>query len=206
MATYGDSSVIKQRSGVTSSDLANVANSAELDTLITNLNERASSMIEEYCGRDFEHHTNEIIEKDGNGRHRIRLPVHPITSINSIKKGGTALDAGDYRIKPPENPLGTSEGRNAGIIELNLKVFHQTGKWDQYEFDVDWGFQAVPDTVADVAEDLVVQALLNASQNESLKGVQSVSMDGFSVTLANRMSLNEEHKERLADFAPIHTA
>lgn len=206
MGSYGSTSVIKQKAGITASDLNNVDNPTQLDTLIENLKDRASGLVEEFCGRDFEEHTGQTVKLDGNGRREIRLPVYPIISISEVRVNGSVLNASDYRIKPADYPLGESDGRNPGILERKFSPWPDTGDFEEIEVDLDYGYTTPPGAIKGVVEDLVVDALLDASQSESLSGAQSASMDGFSITLSERMRLTAEHENLLADFVSLAKA
>lgn len=206
---YGDPTVIKQTSGISANDLGNVSNASELDTLISNLNDRAKSLIDEYTGRDFEYHQNETATLDGNGRREISLRRNatenglffPIISIAEVRQNGSALASDNYRIKPQPNSL---PNRNAGILERRRAIWPEG--WENIEIDLDWGFQSPPEEVKSITESLVVDQLLNAAQAEKSNGAESVSMDGFSVSFSKRMRLNEEHRARLQPFKIIAKA
>lgn len=204
--SYGDSTVIKQRSGIEASDIGNVSNSSELDTLISNLNDRAKSLIDEHCQRDFDEHTGETVKADGNGRNELSLPqyaagdglYYPIINLSSVSLNGNPLDASDYRIKPQPNAL---SNRNAGVIERKRAIWPEG--WENIEVTLDWGYQSPPEEVKSIAESLVVDQLLDAAQAEQGSGATSISMDGFSVSFSERMTLNEEQKQRLGRFRRV---
>jgi len=204
--SYGDSTVIKQRSGIEASDIGNVSNSSELDTLISNLNDRAKSLIDEHCQRDFDEHTGETVKADGNGRNELSLPqyaagdglYYPIINLSSVSLNGNALDASDYRIKPQPNAL---SNRNAGVIERKNARWPEG--WENIEVTLDWGYSNPPEEVKSIAESLVVDQLLDAAQAEQGSGATSISMDGFSVSFSGRMTLNEEQKQRLGRFRRV---
>jgi hypothetical protein len=204
--SYGETTVIEQRSGIEASDLGNVSDSSELKTLISNLNDRAKSLIDEYCQRDFEEHLGETTTVDGNGRRELSLPqyasgdglFYPIISLASVSLNGNALDASDYRIKPQPNAL---SNRNAGVIER--KNARWPRGWENIEVTLDWGYESPPEEVKSIAESLVVSQLLDAAQAEKGSGASSISMDGFSVSFSERMRLNDEHKQRLSRFRRV---
>lgn len=207
---YAETEVVKQTSGVSPNDLSNVSNSTELDSLIANLNDRAKSRIDEYCGRDFEEYSGETVKVDGNGREELSLRRHaageglfqPILSLSEVKLGDKTLDASDYRIKTQPNSL---PDRNAGIIERKRNARWPEG-WENIEVTLDWGFTDPPDEVKSIAENMITEALLNAAQSSKSSGAESVSMDGYSVTFGNKMQLNEEQKERLKPFRRLAKA
>jgi hypothetical protein len=204
--TYADADTVKELSGVSANDLDNVQNSSELDTLISKLNDRAKSVIDEHCQRDFEEHLGETVTVDGNGRTELSLPQHasgdglyyPIINLSSVKLSGSSLDASDYRIKPQPNAL---SNRNAGVIER--KYARWPRGWENIEVTLDWGYSSPPDEVTSIAEKLIVDQLLDAAQASKSSGAESVSMDGYSVSFGHRMTLNEEHQERLKRFRRV---
>jgi len=204
--TYADSDVVKQRSGVAASDIANVSSTSEFNDLIDSLNDRAKSLIDEHCQRDFEEHADETTKVDGNGRRELSLPqyasgdglYYPIISISSLKLNDNAVDASDYRIKPQANAL---NNRNAGIIER--KAGRWPEGWENIEVTLTWGYSNPPPEIKSIAEQLIIDQLLNASQNDSSDGAESISMDGFSVSFSKRMRLSDEHKERLKRFRRV---
>jgi len=204
--TYADPDTVKELSGVSANDLTNVQNASALDTLISKLNDRAKSLIDEYCQRDFEHHPGETTKVDGSGRSELSLPrysasdglFYPIINLSSVSLNGNALDSSDYRIKQQPNSLGS---RNAGIIERRNARWPEG--WENIEVTVDWGYQNPPDEVKAIAESLIVDALLDAAQASKSSGADSISMDGYSVSFSNRMQLDDEHRTRLNQFRRI---
>lgn len=204
--TYADADMVKERSGVSANDLNNVQNSSELDNLISRLNDRAQSLIDEYCQRDFEQHSGETVKVDGNGRTELSLPqqaaadglFYPIINLTEVKLNGNALGASDYRIKPQPNAL---SDRNAGIIERKHARWPEG--WENIEVTLDWGYSSPPPEVKSIAESLIVDQLLNAVQDSKSSGADSVSMDGYSVTFSQRMRLDDQHKEQLGRFRRV---
>lgn len=207
--TYADPQTVKQLSGISPSDIENVANSTELDNLISRLNDRVKSRIDEYCGRDFEFHGSETVKVDGNGRTELSLRRHaagdglyqPIVNLSSVSVGGSTLDASDYRIKPQPNSL---PNRNAGIIERKHARWPEG--WENIEVTLDWGYQSPPEEIKSVAESMVKEALLDAAQASKSSGAESISMDGYSVSFSERIGLSENQKERLAPFRRLAKA
>lgn len=209
MPTYADPAIVKQKAGVEPNDINNVQNTSDLDALISALNERASDRIEAFCGRDFLEHTGTTAVIDGDDRQTIRIKrarvtsgddgaLYPLINVSEIKENDNVVDSSDYRIKP-------GPGRyNSGIIERQQRRWPEG--WENIEVTFDWGFSSVPPEVEAVAEDLVVGALLDASHNESAEGVESISMDGFSVSYRDPMKLDKEDKERLKPFRRLATA
>ena len=204
--TYADVQTVKERSGVSANDLNNVQNETALDDLISRLNKRAKSLIDEYCQRDFEEHAGETIKVDGNGRTELSLPqqaaadglFYPIINLTDVKLNSNTLDASDYRIKPQPNAL---SNRNAGVIERKNARWPEG--WENIEVTLDWGYSSPPPEIKSVAESLIVDQLLNAVQDSKSSGADSISMDGFSVSFSQRMRLNERHKEELDNFRRV---
>lgn len=201
MATYGDPTVIKQRSGIAPSDLSNVADQTELDALIQDLNERASDAIERWCNRDFEHHQgvtevhegDDDLDEDGHGR--LRLRGWPIISISEIKVDGEVLDASNYRVVE----LDGQPSKNVGVVQRKHAPWPDI--WEGIEVTYDWGYQTPPSGVKAVAEDLVVDVLREAQRNDSSGAAVSESMDGFSVSyFESSIERDQQHKDRLQPY------
>lgn len=198
--TYADAQTVKELSGVGPNELNNITTQAELDSLITRLNERAKSAIDEYCQRDFDYHPGVTIKVDGNGRQELSLPqfaaadglFYPIVNLTSVSINGDALDSSDYRIKRQPNALNE---RNAGIIERKWARWPKG--WENIEVTLDWGYETPPEEVKSIAESLIIDQLLNAAGASHGSGAESISMDGFSVTFGKRIRLTEDHKARL---------
>lgn len=170
---YGDAARIKTRSGVSYSDLG-LTDEAALTTLISDLNDQASEMVDDYCGRDFEQHgtvETPVIEKlDGNGREKIRLPGFPVISVSSVILDGEVLTRGtDYDL------LAAS-----GILERVDFGVWRSGKRN-LEVEYVYGYAPPPASIIGVVEDMVAGGLTHAARNRAVKGASSMSMDGFSV-------------------------
>lgn len=204
MAAYGDPDTIKATTGVTADDLGSLPDtdndadtSDEFDNLIAALNERASSLIDAYCQRDFEEHLGETVAIDGNRRKELRISdsvsgdvYYPILAVSEVRLNGNPLDPGEYRVH-----------RDTGVIERKLARF--PNGWENVEIDFDWGYSEPPAMIREVAEDLVREQLESAAASETGKGVSSISLDGFSVSFSERAQLSESHKEKLNRFARI---
>lgn len=211
MATYGDRTRIKERSGVTASDVAVTDRDTDADTdeddldlLIDELNEIASETVEDYCDRDFTK-TSETVKLDGNGRKSMRLPGYPVISIDTLKIDDETIDASDYRVR--DNPA-RDKDRNGGILEMKERTLPDL--WEVVEITYTWGFETAPGSVREVVEQLVIDALRSAAGNEkgSKAGAQSYSMDGFSVTFDQDLqatvgTLSEEQKKQLNEYRRV---
>lgn len=204
MGSYADATTVKQRSGVDAGDLG--LTDSEFDALIAELNDQASDTIEEYCRRDFEHHADDSIEIDGNGRDAIRLPGYPVESIASVAVGEespTTLDADEYRVR--DNPA--HPGENAGVLERRKAVWPEG--WENVQVEYTWGYSTTPASIERVADDLVIEALQAAAKDAKGKGATSLSLDGFSVSFPEgglRVDLDELQKSTLDDHRRVVTA
>lgn len=212
MSNYADPQRVRERSGVEPSDLDledrdgdGTVDEADLDALIAELNGLASETVAGYCMRDFGHHTGYTETLDGNDRQSIRLRGYPVISVTSVQVGDGTLDSADYRVKK-DSPAWA--GENAGILERKGAVF--PSGWDNVEVTYDWGYKSPPGAVVSVAEDLVVDALRAAVANKkgAKSGVQSYSMDGFSVSFSESLQsttgkLTPEQKAQLDDYRRV---
>lgn len=178
----------------------------DLDQLIAELNEQASSTIDEYTDRTFTE-TTETIAIDGNGRYSIRLPGYPVQSIDSVTVGDRTLGSDEYRVKPSQ----ARDGHNSGILERKGAVWPDG--WENVEITYTWGYTTPPGTVTSVAEELVVDALRAAAANEkgAKSGVQSYSLDGYSVSFSESLTstvgtLSPEQKGQLDDLKRVAIA
>lgn len=201
MGSYADATTVKQRSGVDADDLG--LTDSEFDALIAELNGQASETIEDYCQRDFEHHADDTVELDGNGRDAIRLPGYPVQSIASVAVGEnnpTTVDADDYRVRDdPAFP-----GENGGVLERRRAVWPQG--WENLHVTYTWGYSETPGSVARVADDLVVETLQAAAKDAKGKGATNLSLDGFSVSFPEgglRMDLDAQQRETLDDHKRV---
>lgn len=183
---YADTTVVKERSSVGVKDLAltdrdgdGQPDEDDLDSLIDDLNERASSTIDAYCNRDFEDHAGFVETLDGNGRGSIRLTGYPVRSVSTVKVGGSTLSSDEYRVKS-DSPAWV--GENGGILERKGAAWPDG--WENLEVTYDWGYTTPPPEIQQVASELVVEALRSAAANDKGAGggAQSYSMDGFSVS------------------------
>lgn len=172
---YGDSALIKTKTGLSYTDLG-LANDAAFDTLIDDINTQTSSMVDRYCDRDFLKHTDDTMVFDGNNRIRIRKLGYPVISITSVKIDGVLLAASEYRIK--SHPLHPTE--NAGILEKRWSVW--PNGWENIEVVYTWGFDTPPEVVSMVVEIVAVQEIKDLAARYKGKGAESMSMDGFSVS------------------------
>lgn len=204
---YADTTRVKERSSVGPKDLAltdrsdsdTTVDEDDLDELIGELAAQAKETIDSYCQRDFEHHTGYTETLDGNDRQSIRLTGYPVISVTSVKVGDSTLDSADYRVRK-DSPAWA--GENAGILERKGAVW--PSGWDNVEVTYEWGYTSPPGSVAQVAEELVVDALRAAVANEkgAKGGATSISMDGFSVSFSESLTklvgqLTPEQKAQL---------
>jgi len=199
MPSYGSRSTVITRQGATP-EAFGLANQTELENFVDDLLARASSEVEEHCGRVFGEVTGETETLFGNDTKRISLDNYPVTSINSVVVGQSALDTSQYRIETaPGRP-----DRNAGIIERTDRRVWPAGR--QITVDYDWGFQETPGVVQAVVEDMVVEVLEKAVVDRNSSGKSSESMDGYSVSWDNSdvqdlITLDEAKRKRLEGLA-----
>lgn len=203
MPSFADPSRVKERAAVSEDDVE----TDDLDELIDALNEQASGTISDFCGRDFTE-TTETIEIDGNGHDSIRLPGYPVVDVESVSIGGDEIDADTYRIT---RPPGRDADENSGILERKAYLWPEG--WENLEISYTWGYEEPPQTVVQIAEELVVDALRAAAANKkgAKSGVQSYSMDGFSVSFDESLTslvgqLTPEQKEQLQEYKRVPIA
>jgi len=199
MPSYGSRSTVITRQGATP-EAFGLANQTELENFVDDLLARASSEVEEHCGRVFGEVTGETETLFGNDTKRISLDNYPVTSINSVVVGQSALDTSQYRIETaPGRP-----DRNAGIIERTDRRVWPAGR--EITVDYDWGFGETPGVVKAVVEEMVVEVLEKAVVDRESSGKSSESMDGYSVSWDNSdvqdlITLDEAKRKRLEGLA-----
>ncbi|HKM25786.1 MAG TPA: hypothetical protein VJY40_09135, partial [Corynebacterium sp.] len=184
---YGDVTRTLTRSGITYADLG-LESEAALASLVEDLIEQASGIIDTYCERDFALHEAVTERLDGNGRERIRLAGHPLVSVTSVTLGSTPLDSTSYEVHPGAGILERIDGGVWSAGRRNLTIVYS------------YGYATTPPAIAGVVEDLVVGALTNAARNRAVKGASSMSMDGYSVAyseLSRLMGLAPEQVQIL---------
>jgi hypothetical protein len=188
VSAYGDVTRTLTRSGITYADLG-LAGDDALASLVEDLIEQASSIVDQYCGRDFDHYADVSERHDGSGRRRLRLKGWPIISVTSVAVGGVALAEGvDYEVLPGPGILERVDGAVWPPGRRNISVTYSHG------------YATSPGAIAGVVEDLVVGALTNAARNRAVKGASSMSMDGYSVAyseLSRLMGLAPEQVQIL---------
>ena len=194
MSAYGDVTRTLTRSGITYADLG-LESEAALASLTEDLIEQASSIVDQYCGRDFALHEDVAERYDGPGRRRLRLKGWPIISVTSVAVGGTALAEGvDYEVLSGGGILERVDGAVWPPGRRNISVVYT------------YGYTTPPGAIVSVVEDLVVGALTHAARNRATKGASSMSMDGYSVTyseLSRLMGLAPEQMQTLDRYRPI---
>lgn len=173
---YADLAVVRQRSGVTYTDLG-LATDDDLEALLISFNGRASSAIDAYCKRDFRLHENALEKYDGTDDRSLDLRGWPIVALTSVKDNGATLVSGtDYRQKPS-----IAGGDSVGILEKPPGEVWAS-EWDRYEVTYTYGYATPPLEVRRIAEDQVTRMLQAAKADREAAGASSVSMDGFSTT------------------------
>ena len=193
MSAYGDVTRTLTRSGITYADLG-LESEAALASLVEDLIEQASGIIDTYCERDFALHEAVTERLDGNGRERIRLAGHPLVSVTSVTVGSTPLDSALYEVRP-----------GAGILERIDRGVWPAGRRN-IAVVYTYGFTTPPAAITGIVEDLVAGALTHAARNRATKGASSMSMDGYSVAyseLSRLMVLAPEQMQTLDRYRPI---
>ena len=194
MSAYGDVTRTLTRSGITYADLG-LESEAALASLTRDLIEQASSIVDQYCGRDFALHGDVAERYDGSGRRRLRLKGWPIISVTSVAVGGVALAEGvDYEVLPGPGILERIDGLVWPAGRRNIAVVYT------------YGFTTPPAAITGIVEDLVAGALTHAARNVATKGASSMSMDGYSVAyseLSRLMGLAPEQMQMLDRYRPI---
>jgi len=193
MSAYGDVTRTLTRSGITYADLG-LESEAALASLVEDLIEQASGIIDTYCERDFALHEAVTERLDGNGRERIRLAGHPLVSVTSVTLGSTPLDSAFYEVRPGAGILERIDGGVWPAGRRNIAVVYT------------YGFTTPPAAITGIVEDLVAGALTHAARNVATKGASSMSMDGYSVAyseLSRLMGLAPEQMQTLDRYRPI---
>lgn len=194
MSAYGDVTRTLTRSGITYADLG-LESEAALASLVEDLIEQASGIVDQYCGRDFDHYADVSERHDGSGRRRLRLKGWPIIAVTSVEVGGTALTEGlEYETVPDPGILERIDGLvwPAGLRNVSVVYSH--------------GYVSPPAAITGIVEDLVAGALTHAARNRATKGASSMSMDGYSVAyseLSRLMGLAPEQMQTLDRYRPI---
>ena len=194
MSAYGDVTRTLTRSGITYADLG-LADDDALASLVEDLIEQASGIVDQYCGRDFANHVDTSERYDGTGRPRLRLKGWPILSVTSVEVGGTALTEGtEFEVVAGSGILERIDGLvwPAGLRNVSVVYSH--------------GYVSPPGAIVSIVEDLVVGALTHAARNRAVKGASSMSMDGYSVAyseLSRLMVLAPEQMQTLDRYRPI---
>ncbi len=194
MSAYGDVTRTLTRSGITYADLG-LANEAALTSLAADLIEQASSIVDQYCGRDFALHEDVTERYDGSGRLRLPLRGWPIISVTSVAVGGVSLTEDlEYEVDAGPGILERVDGAVWSPGRRNVSVTYS------------YGYATPPGAIAGVVEDLVAGALTHAARNCAVKGASSMSMDGYSVAyseLSRLMVLAPEQMQTLDRYRPI---
>ena len=194
MSAYGDVTRTLTRSGITYADLG-LESEAALASLVEDLIEQASGIVDQYCGRDFALHEAVNERYDGSGRLRLPLRGWPIISVTSVAVGGVALAEGvDYEVLPGGGILERVDGAvwPPGLRNVSVVYSH--------------GYVSPPAAITGIVEDLVAGALTHAARNRATKGASSMSMDGYSVAyseLSRLMVLAPEQMQTLDRYRPI---
>ena len=194
MSAYGDVTRTLTRSGITYADLG-LESEAALASLTEDLIEQASSIVDQYCGRDFALHEDVTEKHDGTGRRRLRLKGWPIIAVASVAVGGVSLTEDlEYEVDAGPGILERVDGAvwPAGLRNVSVVYSH--------------GYVSPPGAIVSIVEDLVVGALTHAAHNRAVKGASSMSMDGYSVAyseLSRLMVLAPEQMQVLDRYRAV---
>jgi hypothetical protein len=198
---YGDTARIKHLANVTYSDLG-LADDEVLNTFIGDLNDQASEIVDDYCGRDFGLHGTEtapvVAKLNGNGRRTIRLPGFPVVSVVSVSVDGTILTEGkEYDVI-----------LESGILERIDRGIWMPGRRNIVVKYV-YGYESPPKSIARIVEGMVVAALVATKKRVSVGAVSSISMDGYSVSydrITGNLDLTDEWTQILDRYRVVGSA
>lgn len=195
---YGDTARIKHLANVTYSDLG-LADEETLEMFISDLNDQASEIVDDYCGRDFGLHGTEtapvVAKLNGNGRRTIRLPGFPVVSVVSVSVDGTTLTEGkEYDVI-----------LESGILERIDRGIWMPGRRNIVVKYV-YGYESPPKSIARIVEGMVVAALVATKKRVSVGAVSSISMDGYSVSydrITGNLDLTDEWTQILDRYRVV---
>lgn len=195
---YGDTARIKHLANVTYSDLG-LADEETLEMFISDLNDQASEIVDDYCGRDFGLHGTEtapvVAKLNGNGRRTIRLPGFPVVSVVSVSVDGTILTEGkEYDVI-----------LESGILERIDRGIWMPGRRNIVVKYV-YGYESPPKSIARIVEGMVVAALVATKKRVSVGAVSSISMDGYSVSydrITGNLDLTDEWMQILDRYRVV---
>lgn len=198
---YGDTARIKHLANVTYSDLG-LADEETLEMFISDLNDQASEIVDDYCGRDFGLHGTEtapvVAKLNGNGRRTIRLPGFPVVSVVSVSVDGTTLTEGkEYDVI-----------LESGILERIDRGIWMPGRRNIVVKYV-YGYESPPKSIARIVEGMVVAALVATKKRVSVGAVSSISMDGYSVSydrITGNLDLTDEWTQILDRYRVVGAA
>ena len=198
---YGDTARIKHLANVTYSDLS-LADEETLEMFISDLNDQASEIVDDYCGRDFGLHGTETVpvvaKLNGNGRRTIRLPGFPVVSVVSVSVDGTILTEGkEYDVI-----------LESGILERIDRGIWMPGRRNIVVKYV-YGYESPPKSIARIVEGMVVAALVATKKRVSVGAVSSISMDGYSVSydrITGNLDLTDEWTQILDRYRVVGAA
>ena len=198
---YGDTARIKRLANVAYSDLG-LVDEETLEMFISDLNDQASEIVDDYCGRDFGLHGTEdapiTVKLNGNGRRTIRLPGFPVVSVVSVSVDGTILTEGkEYDVI-----------LESGILERIDRGIWMPGRRNIVVKYV-YGYESPPKSIARIVEGMVVAALVATKKRVSVGAVSSISMDGYSVSydrITGNLDLTDEWMQILDRYRVVGAA
>ena len=155
------------------------------DPLITDLITRATAIIDQYCKRDFNQHTDQTEYYDGDGTYWIFLKHIPVISVSSVYIDDDLVDSDEYVVLTEQGAIRRKE-KIWPIGVANIKVTYT------------YGYASVPDAIKDACTRLVVNMFLKTERWDELKGAQGISIAGINVNYGPEQPiLTDEIKEIL---------
>ncbi|MFN3652617.1 MAG: hypothetical protein ACK47B_23820 [Armatimonadota bacterium] len=146
-------------------DLSTLGDSAAQTAYVTALLDASKLMVDQAAERDFDLHTDDVVELDGNGADRLavwkddRTLCVPIVSVSAISVYGSALDLTDLKVDSSAGIVGfQAAGSERLALRRGMRGRSSTFPRDfrNVEITLTWGYAAPP---ADV---VLAQALVTA--------------------------------------------
>jgi hypothetical protein len=194
MTAYGTAARIKSLSGILYTDLG-LGTDAAWDAIIAQVNDAVSRIVDGYCGRDFDVHTDDEVEIRGQLSYYLRLPHRPVISVASIHQDTTLIPATEYRVSAIPGSVGLSS-----LVE-RYRSYWSPGVW--YKVKYTWGFTTTPADVVRVVEDMALDTLRNMRDRYISGNASATSMGGFSVSIEDHLNHDPKHLARLDHYRQV---
>lgn len=172
-------------------------------TFLERIQVRMKSRIDEYCGRDFEDHSNDTVTLHGgaNGKRILDLvdaAGEPVRSVSEVRVDGEVVSTDEYvvddgqliRTEPPQVDAVDALAR-AGQTKHRPEWSEGYGN---IAVDLDWGFQSPPGDVVEAELKLVAHTITGLSQ---LREGMIVQQDDVDVSVQLPEAMTPEVKELL---------